>query len=98
MSEKLFLCVKFKAKDGFRDELKSRLLEMVELTNKEDGCLFYDLYIDRDDESVFYFFEGWESAEAHAIHDKTAHVKGLFADLPQLTAEGVRLERMNGPL
>jgi len=86
--------VKFTAKDGYREELQSRLREMVELTNKEDGCLFYDLYTDRENDSIFYFFEAWTTKEAHAVHEKTAHVQALFADIPKLTVDGARLDFM----
>ena len=95
MSQPLFICVKFQAKSGCKEELHSRLLEMVEITNKEDGCRFYDLYTDREDDSVFYFFECWETKEAHAIHAETAHVSALFADVPRLTVGGARLEFMH---
>ena len=95
MSEVLYICVKFTAKDGCREELRSRLLEMVEITVKEEGCLFYDLHVDRDDDSVFYFFEGWETKELHALHAAAPHVSALFADVPRLTVDGARLEFMH---
>lgn len=95
MSQNLFICVRFKAKPERRDELQSRLLEMVEITVKEEGCLFYDLHVDRDDESIFYLFEGWESQGAHDIHGQTAHVQALVADVPGLTVDGIRLEFMH---
>lgn len=94
MSQPLFICVKFQAKSGLREELRSRLLEMVEITVKEDGCRFYDLYTDRDDDSIFYFFECWETTQAHAIHAEAPHVAALFADIPRLTVDGARLEFM----
>ena len=89
------LCVRFKAKPESIGELRSRLLEMVKLTVKEEGCLFYNLHVDRDDESVFYFFEGWQNQEAHDRHGETSHVKALVADIPKLTADGIRLEFMH---
>ena len=95
MSQNLFMCVRFKAKPERRDELQSRLLEMVEITVKEEGCLFYDLHVDRDDESILYLFEGWESQGAHDIHEQTAHVQALVADAPGLTVAGIRLEFMH---
>jgi quinol monooxygenase YgiN len=95
MSQNLFMCVRFKAKPERRDELQSRLLEMVEITVKEEGCLFYDLHVDRDDENIFYLFEGWESQGAHDIHEQTAHVQALVADVPGLTVDGLRLEFMH---
>jgi quinol monooxygenase YgiN len=95
MSQNLYMCVRFQAKPGFKDELRLRLNEMVEETVKEDGCLFYDLHVDRDDDSVFYFFEGWENQAAHDLHGQTAHVKALVADVPKLTFDGIRIEFMH---
>ena len=95
MSQNLFMCVRFKAKPERRDELQARLLEMVEITVTEEGCLFYDLHVDRDDESIFYFFEGWASQGAHDIHGQSAHVQALVADVPGLTVDGIRLEFMH---
>ena len=94
MSQVLYICVKFTAKDGCKEELKNRLIEMVDITVKEDGCLFYDLHVDRDDDSVFYFFEGWASDAQHAVHAKAPHVDALFNDIPRLTVDGARLEFM----
>lgn len=95
MSQNLFICVRFIAKPERRDELQTRLLEMVDITVKEEGCLFYDLHMDRDDESILYLFEGWESQAAHDIHEQTAHVQALVADVPGLTVDGIRLEFMH---
>jgi quinol monooxygenase YgiN len=95
MSEVLYISVKFTAKDGSKEELKNRLIEMVDITVKEDGCLFYDLHVDRDDDSVFYYFEGWANKELHAKHAEAPHVAALFADLPRLTVDGARLDFMH---
>ena len=95
MSDQLFMCARFKVKSDLRVELKSRLLEMVKLTTQEDGCLFYNLHVDRDDDCVFYFLEGWESEEAFAAHEKTSHVKALIADAPRLTIDGIRIDFMH---
>ena len=95
MSQPLYICVKFTAKSEYREELKSRLLEMVDITVKEDGCLFYDLHVDREDDLVFYYFEGWANDAVHAAHAKAAHVGALFNDLPRLTVDGARLEFMH---
>lgn len=95
MTQNLYMCVRFQAKPEYKEELRLRLNEMVEETVKEDGCLFYDLHVDRDDDSVFYFFEGWENQAVHDLHEQTAHVKALVADVPKLTFDGIRIEFMH---
>jgi len=56
MNNELFICARFQAKPDSLNELRNRLFEMVDLTLKEEGCLFYNLHIDSNDESIFYFF------------------------------------------
>jgi hypothetical protein len=55
MNKELFICARFQAKPDSLTELRNRLFEMVDLTLKEEGCLFYNLHIDSSDESVFTF-------------------------------------------
>ena len=45
-NEEIFMCARFQAKEEKLDELRSRLLQMVEFTSQEEGCLFYNLHID----------------------------------------------------
>jgi hypothetical protein len=95
MNKELFMCARFKAKDELKAELQTRLIEMVKLTVVEDGCLFYNLHVDRDDDSVFYFLEGWKNEAALSAHEQTAHVKALISDAPKLTIDGIRIEFMH---
>jgi len=94
MNKELFICARFQAKPDSVNELRTRLFEMVDLTLKEEGCLFYNLHIDSNDESVFYFFEGWKNQEAFKLHESTAYVQAIIADAPRLTVNGVRVEFM----
>ena len=95
MSKELFMCARFQAKPEYKDELKARLIEMVELTHKEEGCLFYNLHIDRNDESIFFFLEGWRSHEALQFHNSTPYIQAIIADAPHLTVDGARVEFMH---
>ena len=95
MNKELFICARFQAKPDSLNELRNRLFEMVDLTLKEEGCLFYNLHIDSNDESIFYFFEGWKNQEAFKLHESTAYVQAIIADAPRLTVNGVRVEIMD---
>jgi len=95
MNTELFMCARFQAKPEFVIELRARLLEMVDLTLKEPGCLFYNLHTDRDDESIFYFLEGWKDQAALQFHDATSYVQAIIADAPRLTVGGIRVEFMH---
>jgi quinol monooxygenase YgiN len=88
------MCARFQAKKEKLEELRGRLLEMVEFTSQEEGNLFYDLHIDNSDSTIFYFLEGWKSAEALAFHDQTPYVKAIIADAPELTVDGIKVHFM----
>ncbi len=95
MNTELFMCARFQAKPESITELRARLLEMVDLTLTEPGCLFYNLHNDRDDESIFYFLEGWKDQAALQFHDSTSYVQAIIADSPRLTVDGIRVEFMH---
>lgn len=95
MNMELFMCARFQAKPEFLIELRDRLFEMVDLTIQEPGCLFYNLHNDRDDESIFYFLEGWKDQAALQLHDATSYVQAIIANAPRLTVSGIRVEFMH---
>ncbi len=94
MNTELFMCARFQAKLEHKDELRARLVEMVEFTQKEEGCLFYNLHVDSNDESIFYFMEGWRDQAALQFHNSTPYIQAIIADVPRLTFDGVRVEIM----
>ncbi len=92
--ERLVLVVEFHAAPGRIDELRRALLDVVGPTRAEPGCVLYDLHDDPADADHLVFYEIWESREAHAAHDDTAHIRDLVARLPELTAEPPRMLRL----
>lgn len=92
--QEIIMCARFQAKKEKLEELRGRLLEMVEFTSQEEGNLFYDLHVDNSDSTIFYFLEGWKSAEALAFHDQTPYVKAIIADAPELTVDGIAVNFM----
>ena len=93
-SQEIIMCARFQAKKEKLEELKGRLLEMVDLTSKEEGNLFYNLHVDNKDSTVFYFLEGWKNAAALTFHDQTPYVKAIIADAPELTVDGIKVNFM----
>lgn len=84
------MIVEFTGVPESKDELQRELLALVGPTRKEEGCICYDLHVDEDDSSLFFFYEKWASKAAHAAHDKSAHVAHIRSVLPKLTT-GVRM-------
>jgi quinol monooxygenase YgiN len=69
----------FLAEIGKEDEMERALLEMIEPTRREPGCLRYDLLRSLKGETYteFVFVEEWESEEALDAHGRTEHFRGL---------------------
>lgn len=94
-SNEIYMCARFQAKQEKLEELRARLLKMVEFTKQEEGCLFYNLHVDRDNPTIFYFLEGWKDSEALAFHDQTTYVQAIIKDAPELTIDGIKVNFMS---
>lgn len=93
-TDQIFMCARFQAKPEKLEELRTRLLEMVTLTTKEEGCLFYNLHVDRTDPTIFYFLEGWINQEALNFHDSTPYVQAIIRDASSFTTDGIKVNFM----
>lgn len=93
-TEQIVLVATFHARPEARDELYGRLLEMVELTVVEPGCVQYELHTNHADPMQFTFVETWASAAALAGHDDSAHVRAIISDVPRLTSRPVIIQRL----
>jgi len=89
MDQKIYMFAKFQAKPEKREELFSRLKEMVLLTNKEPGCVFYHLHVDRQNIDIFYFMECWENQKAFDFHMQTPYIQAILRDESDLTIAGI---------
>jgi quinol monooxygenase YgiN len=79
------------AKPGKEDELKRRLLALVEPTRKEDGCVQYDLHQSTSEAGRFVFYENWRSREALERHLKSPHLLAFGSAEKELLAEPARV-------
>jgi quinol monooxygenase YgiN len=79
------------AKPGKEDELRGRLLGLVEPTRKEDGCVQYDLHQSTSEAGRFVFFENWRSPEALERHTQTPHMLAFGGVRDELLAEPARV-------
>ncbi|TXF99045.1 antibiotic biosynthesis monooxygenase [Massilia arenae] len=81
------------AKAGQEDALAARMQEMTSETRKEAGCILYELQRSNDDPREFIMVEYWRDAEAVALHDASAHMAALVADLPALVDRPVAVRK-----
>lgn len=68
----------------YTEAVKLILLELVELTRKEVGCIQYDLLQNQLDPSDFTFVEEWSSHSALDQHLGSEHLQTAAAKLTGL--------------
>jgi quinol monooxygenase YgiN len=83
--EGIILTATVKAKPGQEGAVKEALMEMVEPTRKEKGCLAYNLHQSKSDKAQFIFYEQWASQAALDAHMKSPHMKALGDKLKDKT-------------
>ncbi len=79
----------FTAKSGCTDELIAELMQLINPTRSEDGCLLYELAIDKTDPCFLIMIEKFISAEALAIHEAQPYVKNFVENVMDKLCENV---------
>lgn len=74
MSE-LTIVAKFKAKNGAGEKLFQELIQLVEPSRRDAGCINYDLHRSTEDANLFLFYENWDSKELWEKHMETEHLR-----------------------
>jgi quinol monooxygenase YgiN len=69
---------------GQEDKLKALLLELIEPTRQEAGCIRYNLLQSCVTPTEFTLLEEWESKELFEAHLDSAHVQEAFLEGGQL--------------
>ena len=75
------------------EELKSILLNLIEPTRSEKGCVSYQLLQDKTAAVEFVFIEEWASASAEAAHMSTSHVQEALSKAQPLLAKAPDISR-----
>ena len=73
----LVVIAKLTAKENHAEEVKVALLELIEPTLKEEGCIQYDCHQDLKNPHLFYFYEIWESADHLKAHGLANHIEAM---------------------
>jgi len=75
----LVVIAKITAVEGKSAQAKAALLEVVEPTHKEEGCIQYDFHQDLQNPHLFYAYEIWESMAHLKAHGQSAHITAMKA-------------------
>lgn len=74
-------------KEGKAAAFFAEAKELVEKTRLEKGCLFYDIWTNKENANEIAFLEGWESQEALDAHMKAEHFVRVCAKLEAFKAK-----------
>jgi len=92
MSKKnLFLIAKVLPKDEHFEDAKVALLDIIEQTLEEDGCIQFELY---DDKKNLYLYEEWIDESALAQHYEEPYTKVVFDKYQKWLAKPVEVMKM----
>ena len=89
-----------RAQSEHRDRAGELLLELVGPARGEAGCLYYDVYQERDHPSTFVLLDGWASEaalEVHGAHPNLARVVEQLTPLLAGPLEIMHNRRMSDP-
>jgi quinol monooxygenase YgiN len=79
------------AKPGKEAALHQALLGLIEPTKKDPGYVQYDLHVDNDDPTHFFFYENWTSRALLEKHLAAPHLQAFLARQDELLTAPVRL-------
>lgn len=91
----LTVIAKFVAKAGKEEELRKELLERIEPTRAEAGCIFYDLHQDIENPAVMVFLENWKSKEDLEKHLAMPYLQSLLGLVDDMCAEPPEIRLAN---
>lgn len=88
------------AKPDHRERVGELLMELVEPARGEAGCLYYDLYHERDRPDTFVLLDEWASEAAlasHAVHPNVTRVVDQLLPLLSSPLEHLHSRRVSDP-
>ncbi|MEQ5399958.1 putative quinol monooxygenase [Providencia rettgeri] len=66
------------AKDNEVEFVKAATKSIVEPSNRDEGCLQYELHQDNANPNIFIFFEIWKDQESLDKHNVTKHLQDFI--------------------
>ncbi len=84
MSEEIICTAQFIAKEEKKEQLKQSLIELLEPTRKEDGCISYTLHENIENPNTLTMIENFKNKEAFDLHGQQPYLvdfKNIVGDL-----------------
>lgn len=81
------------AKPETIDQVRRLLLELIEPSRAEAGCLKYELFQNTDNPTDFTFVETFASDEALRLHAAASYIAGLAPKMKNLVAKPAEVSK-----
>lgn len=90
----ILTCIaKITAQEEHKEIVLSELTKIIKPTQKENGCINYDMHIDNENDSIIIFHENWESEQDLNAHLESSHIKECFDVIGEML-ESVEISRL----
>jgi quinol monooxygenase YgiN len=80
----IIIVAKSVVKEGKVEEYKTLAKKLKEESQKELGCIAYNLHQDINNKNILTFIEEWKDREAIELHNKSAHFTSIVPKLGEL--------------
>ncbi|HET7408805.1 MAG TPA: putative quinol monooxygenase [Paracoccaceae bacterium] len=88
----------FRFAEDSEDAVRAAMIDMMNETAKEAGCLHYRFYRDVERQEVYRVYEEWESDAHLADHAASAHMQVFRARLKEIGVVSRRVKKVEaGP-
>jgi quinol monooxygenase YgiN len=78
MSQQHAFILKAKTRPEMAEAFEQLFRPFVEPSRQEPGCIEYHMLRDREDPSLFVFFEVWANQAALEVHSALPHMQAFF--------------------
>ena len=78
---------KFTIKPEKRDNFLEAILNLIQVSQKDAGCLAYDLFESHTELNVFMMIEKWSDAQALDNHNKNQTLLAFAAKVPEYLSQ-----------
>ena len=93
MDGKLTVVVRLRARPGMEERVRKELLDLLEPTRAERGCIKLDLNEADEDRGTFLVHENWVSEDDLSRHFEMPYLRAWVAKADGLLAEPMQLTR-----
>ena len=86
---------KFTIKPEKRENFLEDILNLIQASQTDAGCLAYDLFESHTEPNVFMMIEKWSDAQALEIHNKNQTLLAFATKVPEYLSQKPEISVMN---